>query len=183
MRSNRAKSFDVAWASPIAVADIQDEGLDVAVEAGETERAAVARVADLRDLPRLAASFHLTLADRGEVRVVGRVSAVVGQTCVVTLERVESAVEEPIDLIFAPADSIEIGGQGQPDSDVDEDPPEPIIDGKIDLAKLTVEFLLLGIDPYPRKPGAIFETVHTPVDPADHPFAGLAGLKPPADRG
>jgi uncharacterized metal-binding protein YceD (DUF177 family) len=137
----------------------------------------------LRDLPRLAASFHVMPAGRGEVRVSGRVLAVVGQTCVVTLEQVENAIDEPIDLIFIPADAIADKRADDPEDDGGQDPPEPIIDGKIDLAKLAVEFLILGVDPYPRKPGATFESVHTPPDPADHPFAGLAGLKPPANEG
>ena len=35
----------------------------------------------------------------------------------------------------------------------DEDEPDPIIDGKIDLGALAAEFFALGLDPYPRKPG------------------------------
>ena len=38
----------------------------------------------------------------------------------------------------------------------DEDDPDPVIDGKIDLGALTAEFFALGLDPYPRKPGAEF---------------------------
>ena len=30
---------------------------------------------------------------------------------------------------------------------------EPLIDGKVDLGALATEFLILGLDPYPRKPG------------------------------
>jgi hypothetical protein len=39
-----------------------------------------------------------------------------------------------------------------------------------------MEFLILGIDPYPRKPDAVFDA---PVvgDPKSHPFAALAALK------
>ena len=40
-----------------------------------------------------------------------------------------------------------------------EDPPEPIVNGAIDLGALAAEFLMLGLDPYPRKPGAVFEPV------------------------
>ena len=39
----------------------------------------------------------------------------------------------------------------------DEDEPDPIIDGKIDLGALTAEFFALGLDPYPRKPGAVLD--------------------------
>jgi uncharacterized metal-binding protein YceD (DUF177 family) len=182
VRSSKTNSPEITWAAPVAVADIPEDGAEVAIEASEADREVIARVAGLRDLPRLAASFHLSPAGHGEVRVAGHVSAVVGQTCVVTLERVENLIEEPVDLIFAPAEAVARRQDAQAD-DAGDDPPEPMVDGKIDLARLAVEFLILGIDPYPRKSGATFETIHAPVDPADHPFAGLASLKPPAERG
>ncbi|MGZ5835725.1 MAG: YceD family protein, partial [Xanthobacteraceae bacterium] len=47
---------------------------------------------------------------------------------------------------------------------------------------LATEFLILGIDPYPRKPGATF--VAPASESADGgPFAALAKLKPPPDKG
>ena len=36
------------------------------------------------------------------------------------------------------------------------DAPEPIVDGLVDLGALVAEFLALGLDPYPRKPGVAF---------------------------
>ena len=38
-----------------------------------------------------------------------------------------------------------------------DDPPEVLHDGAVDLGAVATEFLLLGIDPYPRKPGAVFD--------------------------
>ena len=55
--------------------------------------------------------------------------------------------------------------------------PEPIVNGAIDLGKLATEFLVLGIDTYPRKPGAAFAAPETPPDPDEHPFAALRALK------
>jgi len=59
----------------------------------------------------------------------------------------------------------------------DEDPPETIVNGMIDATRLATEHLLLGIDPYPRKPDAVFEQQTVAADPADHPFAALKALK------
>ena len=61
--------------------------------------------------------------------------------------------------------------------DETEEPPEPIINGAIDLGALATEFLILGLDPYPRKPGVSFDKPVETDDPQDHPFAALAGLK------
>ena len=54
-------------------------------------------------------------------------------------------------------------------------------DGAVDLGAIATEFLLLGIDPYPRKPGAVFDAPVAEDDPSSHPFAALAALKKPGD--
>jgi hypothetical protein len=64
----------------------------------------------------------------------------------------------------------------------DEDEPDPVIDGKIDLGALAAEFFALGLDPYPRKPGAILLEERSNSDSIDSPFAALAQrVKPGAD--
>ena len=44
----------------------------------------------------------------------------------------------------------------------------------------------LAIDPYPRKPDAVFDVPVVPPDPEDHPFAALKALqvdaKPPSKK-
>ena len=110
------------------------------------------------------------------VRVLGQVKARVGQTCVVTLEPIESEISEPIDLQFVPGsgDAPAVGSRKRELGG--DETPEPIIDGKIDLGALGTEFLILGIDPYPRKAGAEFAPPKV-EDPGEHPFAALAALK------
>ena len=108
----------------------------------------------------------------------------IGQTCVVTLDPIENDVDEPIDLIFAPPDQIpELAAlvDEAAESDVEvPDPPEPIENGAIDLGRVATDALFLAIDPYPRKPDAIFEPLVVAPDPEDHPFAALKALKPEA---
>ena len=50
------------------------------------------------------------------------------------------------------------------------------VDGTIDLGAIATEFLILGIDPYPRKPGIVFDAPRT-GEASGHPFAALAALK------
>ena len=63
---------------------------------------AIAEAAGLAALPRLEASFDLTRHGADGLRVVGRVQATVVQNCVVTLEPIESPVDEAVDLVFLP---------------------------------------------------------------------------------
>jgi hypothetical protein len=158
------------WNVPLAAADVPDEGLHLDLEADEAARAAIAKFAGLRALPRLAAAFDVTPRGNGGLHVVGRLSATVGQDCVVTLEPVDNEVAEDIDLDFTP-DGAVAGVAAE-----DDDAPEPLRDGAIDLGAIATEFLLLGIDPYPRKAGAMFEPPAQPKG-GPHPFAALAALK------
>ena len=154
----------------MALDDIPETGLHTEIEAGEPVRGDIARLAGLRDLPRLSAVFDLTPRGAG-VHVSGQVSAHLGQTCVVTLEPIESDLTESIDLVFAPAAPAQ-----SKDLKPDEEPPEMLRDGKIDLGAIATEFLLLGIDPYPRKAGAEFAPVKAD-DAGAKPFAALEALK------
>jgi hypothetical protein len=59
------------------------------------------------------------------------------------------------------------------------DPPDPIIGGRIDLGALAAEFLSLGLDPYPRKPGVDFEAPEGDAPGEESPFAALGKLRRP----
>lgn len=163
------------WSVPVDVEDIPDTGLHVEIDAPEAVRTALRALAGLRDLPRLSAVFDLARRGAG-VRVTGQVSARVGQTCVVTLEPVESDLEESVDLVFAPASAESAKAETFDLGTQDEDSPEPLVDGKLDLGAIATEFLLLGIDPYPRKAGAEYAPVKAD-DGSARPFAGLEALK------
>ena len=65
-------------------------------------RMALAKIAGLRDIELARASFDLTPGRDDSVHVQGRVSARVGQTCVVSLDAIENDVVEDVDLIFVP---------------------------------------------------------------------------------
>lgn len=163
--------FDTAWTVPVAVAEIRDGGSHYDLSADESARDGVAKVAGLRSLLRLEASFDLSRRGDG-VAVRGEVRARVGQTCVVTLGPIENDIREAVDLTFAPAEK----DDGAPRTKRKGDPPEPLENGIVDLGVVATEFLLLGIDPYPRKAGAEFPKTES-AEKGAHPFAALAALK------
>jgi Large ribosomal RNA subunit accumulation protein YceD len=176
---------DHPWSVPVAVLQIPESGVHRDLEAGAAERAAMAEVAGLREILSASASFDVTPDKGGRFHVVGRVQAKIGQTCVVTLDPIENDINEPIDLIFAPPEQIPVladlvDDAAESDSEIP-DSPEPIENGVIDLGRLATDVLFLAIDPYPRKPDAMFEPVVTAPDPEDHPFAALKALKPDAN--
>jgi hypothetical protein len=170
------------------------------VEPTPEEMIGLARLLRIPNVLSLKGSFRV--ARLGPfVNVTGKVRGRVSQTCVVTLEDFESDIEEDVDVRFAPeprkapeprpgarmsrkrAEAQEAAKAAPPptfDEEGDEDPPDLIVDGRIDLGALAGEFLALGLDPYPRKPDAAFD-LGEPEPDRDSPFAALSGLGKPKD--
>jgi hypothetical protein len=164
--------LDPRWHVPVRFDDVPETGLHLDLVADEAVRASLGALAGLRALPRLEAAIDLARHGNG-LRASGQVSATVGQTCVVTLEPLDGTVEETFDIVFSPAPTDDRAAAVQYDGD---EPPELLADGIADVGAVASEFFLLGIDRYPRKPGAAFAA---PVAEAsgDGPFAALARLK------
>ena len=171
---------DGILSAPFALHKLGKGRVDVVVEASEPERAALAIALGLPSIAALCGRFQI-VPSGASIRVTGRVTARVEQTCVVSLDPFEVAVDEPVDLTFDPA-AVRDGDAAAVVIDPDRDEPEPLTGDTLDLGAITAEFLALGLDPYPRKPGASFaETEASPV--RDSPFAKLARFAPDGDAG
>ena len=162
-----------AWSFVVAAADIPQAGRQFELRADERARAAVAALTGLRAVARLEAQIEVARHGAEGLHVTGTVSATVGQICVISLEPIESEIEEGVDLVFVPGAE---SGRAASVAGAEEG-PEPLVDGRIDLGAIATELLVLGIDPHPRKPGVVFEPPTIEDDPAAHPFAALAALK------
>ncbi len=84
------------------VAHIPDTGLHRELEASAAERQAMADLAGVREVLSAHADLEVVPKSGGRLQVTGHVRARVGQTCVVTLDPIESEIDEEIDLTFAP---------------------------------------------------------------------------------
>lgn len=184
-------SADRPLSRPLAVAQTPPEGLDMAISADARERAAIAAAIGVPALDRLEARLEITRLGPDGLMVRGEVTAELRQICVVTLEEFGVRVVEPIEARFAPPKQpapATPSGRGArraradrqtdaPEQGVDaldDDPPDPLIGGVVDLGALVCEFLALGLDPYPRKPGARFaEPAPAQADAEVSPFAKL----------
>jgi uncharacterized metal-binding protein YceD (DUF177 family) len=172
------------WSVPIAIDEVPETGRRVALSADTHVRAEIAKLAQLRDLPRLEAVFDVSRQGADGLRVVGDVSATVGQICVVTLEPLANEVAEHVDLVFMPPARVAQAKGGRKDVPAadNDDSPEALTHGAVDLGVVATEFLLLGLDPYPRKPGVRFDAPAAQKEPSEHPFAALAALKTRKNR-
>jgi hypothetical protein len=165
----------------IAIQDVGPEGIDMIVTMSDTKVLhKTAQLLDVRKLisPELKANISLF---KDGLRVKGRVKAEVEQECGVTLELLMNKIDEKFDISFLP-DAVEpdLGDKDLDGEELlallgDEDTPEPLVNGKIDLEALMIEFIALGIDPYPRKPGAEFKDPNAEVTIS--PFDALLKFK------
>lgn len=154
--------------------------------ATDAECAALAAEFGAEAVSRVAAAFTVDRASRGRIHVTGAVDADMIRECVVSLEPFEATMHEPVDLYFAPVADERSGpataARGEAHLRLDEDPPEPLINGVIDLGDIAREHLALGLDPYPRKPGVAFEASDNAEPPAPSPFAVLRVRAPAAGK-
>lgn len=177
-------SDNKVFSRTIEAGSISSRGSERRIEASATERAALADLLDLQAIGSLAATLSMRRLASGLVEVKGSLEADVVQTCVVTLEPVPAKIAESFRVTF---------GEGVEEPELaeidlyyeDQDPPEPIVDGMIDLGALVVEYLSLGLDPYPRKADAAIskeyeaepqEAPETELPSTRKPFAGLDKL-------
>jgi uncharacterized metal-binding protein YceD (DUF177 family) len=167
---------------PIRVESITLRPVAAEVVPEQPDLPAIAAFLGVASVEALEASY--SLSRNGErVKLEGMIKASLHQSCVVTLDPFPVELNVPIKLDFAPEAEIAAMAKPSEDDEIDievllneEEPPESIVDGVIDLGAVTLEFLALSLDPYPRKPGVAFSEP-APEAPAESPFAALLQLK------
>ena len=168
---------DGAWPRPLKLSELT-RGMVAkrfALDAGDREKIAAELGVD--GLARLEAEVETSPWLDG-ARVRGRFRALVQQTCGVTLEPIESEIDQDFEVKLLPSGSPNAPTEPE-DAVLDpeaEDPPDLIEDDRVDLAALVVELLAVEIDPFPRKPGVVFDP--GPEEQPPSPFAVLKDFKP-----
>jgi hypothetical protein len=171
------------WAEPVRLSQVSERPVHRRIAADQAARSDIARQLGLDRVDVLEA--ELTIArwlDGVEIR--GRWNADIEQTCGVTLEPLPSGLEGDFKVRILPQ-----GSPNAPEDPVEEvvvepdaeDPPDILAGDMIDLGAYVVEHLALEIDPFPRKPGAVFVQPEGPEPPS--PFEALRNFKTGPPRG
>ena len=179
MTQKTSMAADLTWQH--ATRDIPQSGLTREREAAPDELARVARALDLIGCASLRTAYTIAPTAGGRFRLSGHLRAEISQACVVTLEPVDSTIEEGFDVTFWPEEDVPAPHGGEVDLDEEAD-PEPIVAGQIDVGRVVFECLAASVDPFPRKPDATLDrstsqpTVGGASKP-ESPFAILANVK------
>ena len=171
------------FSRPIAADQIGPQETEREIVANAAERARLVERFGLLALDRLSATVELKRGRGGLIQVRGRFEADVVPACVVTLEPVRSTLSESFSVAFASgstaAAEVVIGLD-------EEDPPEELIEGRIDLGEIVAQQLAVALDPYPHAPGAGEKPAasvpgEAGTEKTAGPFAALARLRQPRD--
>jgi hypothetical protein len=161
---------DLPYSEPVRLHPL-GSGVKRTLEPDAPTRARIVRALDLASLDAFTAEMELVPSPVGW-RLSGRIRASLAQTCGITLEPLPVEIDAPFSLTLAESmeeDSEEII------ITLDDESPDLIENGQIDLGQYAVEQLALRLDPFPRKPGAEFVQ---PPEPAEiSPFAVLKQLR------
>lgn len=194
MRGLKRKEKAPEFSRPFETEELEDEPVVKEIEATEEEREALAKRLEILSLNSLKATLTLTRSSGYMITVDGVLKADITQKCVVTLDPIDRQVEEGFDgyfsestdaISFAKAKREKIVENQDPEAPFldEEDDPEHVIDGKIDLGELTAQYLSLAIDPYPHKEGVTHditdddEKALQKLHKVKNPFAKLETVK------
>jgi uncharacterized metal-binding protein YceD (DUF177 family) len=160
------------------LSDLSQAGSEVIVEPKAEELPGLAKWAGVDSVKRFTGKVGLRRLSQTRFNFDADLTADVIQSCVVTLEPVESRITRHVsrELQLAPrlprADAGELTLAAG-----DDDVPEAILSLDYDLAAPLLEEFALAIDPYPRKAGVSFTPPVEPETPQSSPFAVLKALK------
>ncbi len=180
------KDDDTPFSYPVKVGHISANPVEVTISADAGERAGLAKLWSILEVKALTATFEVRRWKRDGVRLKGRVTADIVQACVVTLDPVESHIDEPVEVVFVPEGSklarLPLSSEsGEMLLDPDgPDAPEIFSGDSIDAGEVAAEHVALAIDPYPRKADTGFAGHIESTDKDDRkpsPFAVLKDWK------
>lgn len=166
------------FSRPITPERLAEAPFSESICASAEECEALVERLELRALRDLSVEFDV-LRGAGEdlLEVHGRLRAEVSQLCVLTLEPVDTTLEERFEVVYSLTGPGQGAGSqaGREDFDPQETPVEVLGPEGLDLGELAAQYLSLALDPFPRKPGVELEDVWTAEGEtgARSPFADL----------
>jgi uncharacterized metal-binding protein YceD (DUF177 family) len=176
---------------------VDNKPIRTKIEASEEQCKNVALRANLPAIDELKADLTIEREQAGRVvHVAGRFNATVTLVCSITADEFEFEIEEPVEGWFEDKESTvsfmralkeregqQVKGGVEVEITPEEEDPEDMINGQIDLGELVVQHLILAIPPYPRKEGAEHDIGDEDIVPAEdsplrkNPFEALKDWK------
>ena len=149
--------------------------LSLSYEANKHELEALKGYAEVEDVTSFNSELRVSPLSAGRFKVAGRLKADAVQASVVDLSAVPAAIDETFTVEFWPQELIE--ERAGDDISFADEPPEPIVGGRIAIGAFLSELLSVSLDPYPRNSDDMFSWAPAEKEPRVTPFAELARLR------
>ena len=192
--SKSAKLPEIIWSQLIRAEEVPQNGKTIELSPDEAMKKALAKQLDIAELKDLKAKLTMSRENAHIIHIKGTLNAKVKQSCVITLEPVESDITDEFEAWYADEKQAVSFKRAQHDAqskkdlldvpmlDESED-PEPMVNGAIDVADLVTQYLSLSIPPYPTKEGLSYSVqVEEPKEVKNplklNPFAALKDWRP-----
>jgi len=181
------------WPHKVEVDRLGTDPTRIALSSTPQQRRDLARRLKVNVIDALDAELLLQRRANSQlIHVTGIVKADIVQSCIVTLEPVRSQIEEKFESWYSDEDQVvslprvrreQQGMRADAELEIlgDEEDPEPVVEGAIDVGELAAQHLALAIDLYPRSEAvrnadegeeAVFTAGERP-----NPFAALKDWK------
>ncbi|MBI1407618.1 MAG: DUF177 domain-containing protein [Caulobacter sp.] len=161
------------WSHTVTLAEIGRTAPTLTLSADGATRVTIARELGLVRLDSLTATVR-TRPWLDGAEIDGELKARVTQICSATGDPFEQTLESAFTVRAVPEGSDAAPQSDSLEVDIDpegEDPPDVLEGDKIDVAAYVVEHLALEIEPFPRKPSAVYDP--PAEETIDSPFAVL----------
>ena len=157
------------WSHFFDIEDLEKDKTRLSIEASEEELEDLARRFGVPAVKKAMANLTLDRSKGGHaIHVYGEFQATLTLSCVVTLEEFDADITESVEGWFADKQSTVSfaaakrereanTSRGEVEMLEEQEDPEAIVDGLIDLGELVTQHISLAIPSYPRKDGAQYE--------------------------
>ncbi len=164
---------------PLVVDDLSSATKEYRLVAKKEELPCITEILKVVDVKSLSADIHVKYNKKEHlIKVWGTADAQIEQTSVISLENFVRPYHAEFEMFYDT--ELSPRAQHQTDVDLNDDVPDPVIDGVINLADVAMEQIALVLDDFPRMEGETFE-FHSEFDDEtsleQNPFAALAKLK------
>lgn len=164
---------------PIMVDDLTTASKSFQLQADKAQLAYIAEVLKVVSAQKFSANINVQYLKKEHlVEVSGDVVAELELTSVISLENFKKKYQSEFTIEFDTKANIK--NTPEEEIDIEADMPDPVIDGKIDIAEVAMEQIALVMDDFPRKDGEEFHfnsEFDEETTQAMNPFSVLAKLK------
>lgn len=165
MSDNEHNEIPPEWSHWVDVRDTSDFPKTLEIAPDDAARARLVTRLNILALDDCQVRVKLSTSAGHMIHVEGEIEAQLRQNCVVTMEPVNSQLQESFEAWYADPEQVVSLAKARHDLKIkkgygempvldEKDDPEEVVDGRIDLGELVAQYLSLFIDPYPHAQGA-----------------------------